>query len=313
MNAVLNLNLIEVLKASSADAFWDCIGLIPVLLAIFYIIEVVEYFYSDKIVSFAKFSKSLGPLFGALLAAIPQCGLSIIASTMYCRRFITKGTLLAVYLATSDEAIPVLLAFPLRFGVILPLILIKLLVALFAGYLIDLILPSKLDMAQVLDKNIKIERGCHSHEIVKCTKSLSREGIKDILIHPFIHTLSVTFFIFIVTFLVNALVMGFSGGGADLFDISIFKNNLIQPVIAAIFGIIPNCAVSVGITILYLKGVITFASCVSGLCAGAGLGLLVLFKNNKDKKDTAVILLLLLIISVIAGYITLLLPAVQGF
>ena len=81
-----------------------------------------------------------------------------------------------------------------------------------------------------------------------------------------------------------------------------------QPVIAAIFGIIPNCAVSVGVTVLYLKGVITFASCVSGLCAGAGLGLLILIKNNKDKKDTALILTLLLITSILAGYPTLFLP-----
>ena len=112
----------------------------------------------------------------------------------------------------------------------------------------------------------------------------------------------------LITFAINILANIFSAGGVELFNFAVFKNNFIQPVIAAIFGIIPNCAVSVGITLMYIKGVISFASCVSGLCAGAGLGLLVLIKNNESKKDTGFILLLLLVISVLAGYLTLLLP-----
>lgn len=303
MNMLLNSTLIEALKYSVVEAFRDCLGIIPVLLAIFYIIEVVEYFYSDKILHFAKLSKKAGPFLGAVFAAIPQCGLSIIASTMYCKRFITKGTLLSVYLATSDEAIPVLLASPKRAEIILPLILIKLVVALIAGYLVDLILPSK-NLMQVSDENIKMEKGCHSHEIVKNAQSAAGEGLREILIHPFIHTLSVTFFIFVVTFLVNAVIFSASAGNVSPLNFAMFKNNLLQPIITALFGMIPNCAVSVGVTIFYLKGAITFASCVSGLCAGAGLGLLVLLKNNKDKKDTALIMALLLVVSVFAGYIT---------
>ncbi len=305
MDTVLNLTLAEVLKSSLTEAFWDCIGIIPLLLLIFYLIEIVEYFYSDKILHFAKLSKKAGPFLGALFAAIPQCGLSIIASTMYCKRFITKGTLLSVYLATSDEAIPVLLASPKRVEIIVPLILIKLAVALVAGYLIDFLFPSKLDLAPLSDAKVKIEKGCHSHEIVKNSESAQGSGLRSILFHPLVHTLSVAFFIFVVTFLVNTCIFALSGGSTDSFNFSIFQNNLVQPAIAAFFGIIPNCAVSVGITILYIKGVITFASCVSGLCAGAGLGLLVLLKNNKDKKDTALILALLLAISVFAGYLTL--------
>ncbi len=306
MNMILNLTFVQTLFSALAEAFKDCIRVIPVLLAVFYIIEVVEYFYSDKILHFARLSKKAGPLLGAVFAAIPQCGLSIIASTMYCKRYITRGTLLSVYLATSDEAIPVLLASPKRIEIILPLILIKLAVALFSGYLVDLFFPSK--KTEPVEENFKMEKGCHSHEIVKNAESAAGTGLREILIHPFVHTLSVVFFIFIVTFLVNACMAWVSAGGAGLLNFSIFKNNFVQPLLTAVFGLIPNCAVSVGITILYLKGAITFASCVSGLCAGAGLGLLVLLKNNKDKKDTAFVLALLLIISVFSGYLTLLLP-----
>ena len=309
MNSVLQTTFSEVLKTSFAEAFLDCLAIIPVLFFIFFIIEVVEYFYSDKILSFSKISKKSGPLLGVILAAIPQCGLSIIASTMYTKRLITRGTLIAVYLATSDEAIPVLLASPKSIGVILPLISIKLAVALFAGYIVDLLFDSKTaspgtDCLKPGEK-IEIEKGCHSHSIVK-------EGgaarLKELFIHPVVHTLSVAFFVLLITFAINILANIFSAGGVELFTFAVFKNNFIQRVIAGIFGIIPNCAVSVGITLMYIKGVISFASCVSGLCAGAGLGLLVLIKNNESKKDTGFILLLLLVISVLAGYLTLLLP-----
>lgn len=308
------LSLNEVLQFSFSVAFKDCISIIPLLLLIFYIIEIIEFFYSDKILSFAKFSKKAGPFVGALLAVIPQCGLSIIASSMYCRRFITKGTLIAVYLATSDEAIPVLLASPGRLNIIFLLMGIKLAVALFAGYLIDFIFKSKVDFSEVQNEKIQIEKGCHSHDIIKDEdgKCNGKVGFREVFLHPLVHTLSVTFFIFAVTFLINILVYGFSSGNfSSLQNVVLLKNNFVQPVIAAIFGIIPNCAVSVGVTVLYLKGVITFASCVSGLCAGAGLGLLVLVKNNKDKKDTALILALLLITSILAGYITLFLPHIK--
>ena len=308
------LSLNEVLKYSFAEAFKDCIGLIPLLFLIFCIIEIVEHFYSDKILSFAKFSKKAGPFVGALLAAIPQCGLSIIASSMYCKRFITKGTLIAVYLATSDEAIPVLLASPNRFEIILPLIGIKLAVALFAEYWIDFIFKTDIDFSGLKNEKIKFEKGCHSHDIVKDenAKTSIMARFRELFFHPFVHTLSITFFIFAVTFLINIGVYGASSGGFDLFQNAFFnntfKNTFIQPVLAAFFGIIPNCAVSVGITVLYLNGVISFASCVSGLCAGAGLGLLVLLKNNKDKKDTALILALLLVISILTGYAAVFLP-----
>ncbi len=298
----------NILYLSFIDAIKDCLEIIPFLILIFYLIEAAEYFYSDKILE-SKFLKSkaskFGPLFGALLASIPQCGLSVIASTLYCKRFITKGTLIAVYLATSDEAVPVLIANPEGFRIVLPLILIKIMVGLIGGYLIDFIMPAKAPSDNVLEAKgeIILEKGCHSHHITKNGKENSKT---ELFLHPLIHTFSVTFFVFLLTFLINVLVSAAAldkGINASSWWINSGLLKFIEPVLAAFFGIIPNCAISVGITILYLKGAISFASCVSGLCAGAGLGILVLFKKNKDIKDTLSVIGLLLLISILAGLI----------
>ena len=298
----------NILYLSFIDAIKDCLEIIPFLLLIFYLIEAAEYFYSDKILE-SQFlrgnSAKFGPFFGVLLASIPQCGLSVIASTLYCKRFITKGTLIAVYLASSDEAVPVLIANPDGFRIVGPLILIKIIVGLIGGYLIDFILPAKTqpDNASELKEEITIEKGCHSHHI---TKSGKENGKIELFLHPLIHTLSVTFFVFLLTFLINVLVSATAldkGISASSWWINSGMLKFIEPALAAFFGIIPNCAISVGITIMYLKGAISFASCASGLCASAGLGILVLFKKNKDIKDTLSVMALLLLISILAGYV----------
>lgn len=276
------------------DAIKDTFEIIPFLLLIFYIIEVVEFFYSDKISEFSKFSKKFGPFTGAIFASIPQCGLSVVASTLYCRKLITKGTLIGVYLATSDEAIPVLLANPEGCKILIPLISIKIFVGILAGYLIDFLFPSEILHGPTVQQNdIKIEKGCHHH-------SFSREDKKELIFHPLIHTLSVSFFVLIVTFVINLV---FAGAGVDFSNLTFLSNKFVQPVLTALAGLIPNCAVSVGITVLYLKSAITFASCISGLCASAGLGILVLFKNNESKRDALWVISALFLISILTGFL----------
>lgn len=303
------MNVNSAFYISFSDAIKDTAGIIPFLLIIFFIIEIVEHFYSDKIISFVKFYKKrsfsfntlfLGSAFGAILAAIPQCGLSVIASTLYCKHIITKGMLIAIYLATSDEALPVLISNPKGYKVILPLLLIKITAGIIAGCLIDTIFPSKNTYIKSLE-DIKLEKGCHSHNIAPVDK---KETIKELIFHPIIHTLSVSFFVFLITFLINLIFAHFTQNPLSLINFGLLQNKFIQPIASVFFGIIPNCAVSVGLTIMYLKGMITFASCVSGLCAGAGLGILVLIRKNKDKKDTLNIIFLLLTASILTGIIT---------
>ena len=299
----------SVFYISFIDAIKDTAGIIPFLFLIFFIIEIVEHFYSHKIISFVKMSKNgifpcyaafLGSAFGAVFAAIPQCGFSVIASTLYCKRIITKGMLIAIYIATSDEALPVLISNPKGYKIILPLLSIKILAGIITGCFIDIFFPSKSSNNAALE-DIKLEKGCHSHNIAPSDK---KETIKELVLHPVIHTLSVLFFVFLITFFINLIFAYFTLNPLSLANFALLQNKFLQPVVAAFFGIIPNCAVSVGLTIMYLKGAISFASCVSGLCAGAGLGILVLIRKNENKKDTLNIIFILLAASILTGIIT---------
>ena len=125
------------------DAILDSVHILPLLFVVFVLIEAIEYFYSDKINHFIKHTEKASPIVGSSLAIIPQCGFSIIASTLYLKKYMTKGTLIAIYLATSDEAIPILLTQPNKVHYIIPIITVKLAVAIFAGYLIDFVLKDK--------------------------------------------------------------------------------------------------------------------------------------------------------------------------
>lgn len=319
------------------DAVFDSLKIVPFLFIIFVLIEIFEHFYSGKILSFAKLSSGFktkaGPLIGAVLASIPQCGLSVVASAIYAKKLITRGTLIAVYIATSDEAVPVLISNPGGAGAVLPLIFAKIAAGVLAGYLTDIMFKPKETLKMASIEDIQLEKGCHSHDISKenidgCMEEAKKgmgsliSKIKVLILHPFIHTLSVTFFVFIVTFLINILFFTaeakglnfglFAFGAGDTGFIKGVKE-VVQIILSAVFGIIPNCAVSVGITIMYLKGAISFASCVSGLSAGAGLGILVLIKKNEDKKDTIFIIWLLLILSILAGISLLATKIVFGF
>lgn len=276
------------------DAFIDSIHMLPFLFFIFVIIEIIEYFYSNKMTKLAKYSDKVGPLAGSLAASFPQCGFSVIASTLYTKKLITKGTLLAVYLSTSDEAIPVILAEPSKIGLVVPLLITKIIIAILAGYLIDFIIDKTSDKNQINETVLEeeVQEGCCHHHVNKPRK-------RDLLLHPLEHTLNVFIFVLIVTIGINYLVHRV--GGEENLGQYFLNDSVLQPVITAIVGLIPNCAVSIAITLMYLKGAIGFGSVISGLCSGAGLGLLVLFKKNENLKDTFKILLILLAVSIFSG------------
>ncbi len=291
------------------DAFIDTARMIPLLLAIYIAIELVEYKFGRKIREKVQKSGSAGPLVGSLSGIFPQCGFSVVATALYSQKLLTIGTLLAVYLSTSDEAIPVILSQPDRSYVILPIILTKVFIAVLAGYVIDFSFRkiNRKTLAHI-DAYAKgqDEKG-HSHESLSdeqacCGHSMDSSGKKfnprEIFFHPVKHTLKIFLFVFIVSFLINFAV--FKIGDAELGNI-FSRYGFFQPFLAALIGLIPNCAASVAITELYLKGVITYGSVIAGLCASGGLGLLVLFKEEKNKKNVFLIVSLLFSISVIAG------------
>ena len=269
------------------DAICDSIHLLPFLFIIFVLIEIIEYYYADKLNEFLKKTGRYGVAVGALAAIFPQCGFSVIASSLYSKRIITRGCLIAVYLATSDETIPILLATPAKAYLIIPIVGLKIFIGILTGYFIDFVRPSKLEVKPEEVKEEITEEGC-------CKHSLEHGSRRELFIHPLMHTLNVFAFILIITLVLNycltniALTNLISGG------------NFIQPVIAAIIGLLPNCAISIGLTLMLIKGTITFGALMAGLLSNAGLGLLVLLKNN-DFKDTLQIIFILLVISIVSG------------
>ena len=280
-----------------ADALKDSLHMLPFLFLIFVVIEVIEFFYSKKMTQLAKYSSKAGPLVGSLAASFPQCGFSVIASTLYTKGLITKGTLIAVFLSTSDEAIPVILSEPSKMYLIVPILLTKIFIGITAGYLIDFLLDQfkndDKDNEQETE-NIEVEEGCCKHHVHKPRK-------RDLLLHPLEHTVNVFIFVVLITVGLNYMVHCI--GGEENLGQYFLNDSILQPVITAIVGLIPNCAISIAITLMYLKGAIGFGSVISGLCSSAGLGLLVLLKKNTSLKDTAKIILMLLCVSIFWGIV----------
>lgn len=271
------------------DAICDSIHLIPFLFFVFLIIEILEFYYADKINDTLKRTGKGSVIVGALAAIFPQCGFSVIASSLYVDRIITRGTLIAVYLSTSDESIPILLATPSKSYLIIPIVGLKLFIGILMGYFIEFVLPEKKQTDSNATQNVEehIEEGCCKHD-------LEHGSRREIIVHPILHTINIWVFILTITLvlnysLTNIEITNFINGG-----------KLLQPIFASFIGLIPNCAISIGLTMMLIKGTISFGAAISGLLANAGLGLLVLLKNN-DFKDTLKIIFILLLISIISG------------
>jgi len=288
---------IEFLPDFLKDAMIDSLNLVPFLFLIFVLIEILEQYLTKKKHLFVFFMKKIGPLFGSLFASIPQCGFSVIASTLYTRRILSRGTLLSVYLATSDEAIPVLISDPSKIYMVLPIILIKIIIAVIVGYLVDWLVGYQAKEPQPLEHNhteIHAEGCCH-HKLSDATKT------KDFWLHPIKHTFNIFLFILIVSIILSYII-SVVGTEENLAKYCLM-NSPLQPVLVALLGLIPNCAISVAMTLLFLKHTISFGALIAGLCTSGGLGMLILYTKNNDKKDTAIILTILVAVSSIVGLI----------
>ena len=278
------------------DAILDSFHILPLLFIVFFIIELIEFFYSEKINSFMKNSEKSAPLIGSLAAIIPQCGFSVIASTLYIRRFITKGTLIGIYLATSDEAIPILLANPTHTHLVVPVVGLKLFIGILAGYLIDFILKDKKYIPIVeeadSDNDLHADEGC-------CHHSVSHRRKRELIYHPLKHTFNIFIFILLITVILNFVLTVYAEH--SVLHLLLGKVKVLEPIITAFVGLIPNCAVSIALTMLLIKGSISFGAVMSGLLSNAGLGILVLCRHNENYKDTLKIISILLCISIVSG------------
>ncbi|MEG2646073.1 MAG: putative manganese transporter [Clostridia bacterium] len=270
------------------DTLIDSIKLLPFLFLSYLLIEFIEHKSSKKLGNILKNSGKFGPVIGSILGCVPQCGFSVTASNLFSGRVITLGTLIAVFLSTSDEAIPVLLSHPNNIGLIIKIILIKLVIGLVIGTLIDFIFRTKKSLTtDVKEANEHIHQMC-SH--CDCEHGIFKSAIK--------HTISIFLFIVIVAFVLNSIIAFI--GEVNLSKI-LMLGSIFQPFIAGVIGLIPNCASSVILTELYLSGSLSIASLIAGLCAGSGLGIIVLFRVNKNLKENLKVLAIVYLSGVSVG------------
>ena len=255
-------------------ALLDTVRMVPFLLAAFLILEAVEH-YSNQYMNrmLGKVGKA-GPVVGALFGCVPQCGFSVAAANLYSGGVITLGTLLAVFLSTSDEAVLILLGHPGSGRVIGQLLLGKVLIGILFGYLTDLVLRKK-----------KEEK--HIEELCRSCGCSDHGGIVKPALR---HTIRLTVYILVFTFVLTLLLEWI---GTEALTAVLGKDAWFQPLVTAFLGLIPNCASSILITELYLAGGLSFASAMAGLCAGAGGGMAVLFRANHPMKENFAILGLL--------------------
>lgn len=264
----------------------------PFLFLTYFLIEFIEFKYGKNLRDrLQKSEKNSSVFLGSLIGAIPQCGFSVLGSALFSKRHITIGTLLAVFLSTSDEALPILLT-SRNYEIIALILLIKIIFAILFGYLIDLFLNKKLTNSEN-GISLKLETGCCGHNLEDPKKLKS-----ELFLHPILHSLKIAIYIFAITILLNSLNFFVS-----FESIIRSQNTFAQIFTVSILGLIPNCASSVLITQLYLQKIITFGAMIAGLSTGSGLGFVVLFRENKNLKENISILVLLIILGFLSGLI----------
>ena len=264
-----------------------------------FIFHVIFSFLEKKISSWINNKKSISPLLGSLFGLIPQCGFSILAADMYLKQHITMGTVVAVFIACSDEAFPIMFSDISKIHLILPMIVLKFVIGFLVGFLVDLIINNQKSKIhhhlEHCEHEKEIHVGCCKHEI----DNEKDNKIQTHIVHPLIHSLKILVYVFIVNIVFGFIIQTF---GEDTFKTFLTNSKYFGPLISILIGLIPNCASSVIIADLFLMESISFGTAVSGLIVNAGLGTIVLLKNKEKIKDTLIISGILILTALIVGY-----------
>lgn len=305
-----------------ADSVIDTLKLIPFLLVTYLAMEALEHFASNKVKEAVERAGTAGPVVGGLLGALPQCGFSAMAATLFSGRVVTAGTLVAVILSTSDEMIPVFVAHQEPASRMLAIIAIKVALGIVAGLLLDLVLRL---LHRAGDGHAHIHELCerehchceeanepdedegddehgshgghHDHEHHH-GHSHSHHGVWGIVRSACVHTAQVTAFIFLISLLFGLIIEGF---GVDSIRSMLAYHPVRATFIAALVGLIPNCGASVAIAELFLDGTLATGPMLAGLLSSGGVGLLVLWRTNADARQNAYVTLLVYGVAVLAG------------
>ena len=268
------------------DTLSDSIKLLPFLFLTYLAMEYLEHRAGSRMQHTIQRSGKWGPVIGSVLGAFPQCGFSAAASNLYAGRIITRGTLLSIYLSTSDEMLPVLISENAGIDLILKILGVKIVIGMTAALLIDYVIARS---RRGDGEELQIEHMCEQHHC-HC-----ENGIVKSALH---HTVEIFLYLLLISFILNTVIAVI---GEDFLADLVLNRPVIGELVAGAVGMIPNCAASVVITQLYLKGILRAGAMMSGLLSGAGVGILVLLRVNDRRKENAVIIGLLYASGVLAG------------
>ncbi len=286
----------DIFASALSEAALDTLKALPILYLAYLLVAYFSHSQSKNFTKILNKSKKAGPAAGAVLGCIPQCGFSSVMSDLYSRRMITLGTLMAVFLATSDEAIPIMISEPAFIVDMLILIGLKIVFALVFGYAIDLVISLFSKRKAVKSERILAEELEHSDTKEHCHK-------ENIFLDALYHTLNIMIYIFVATLIINIII---ESVGMEALTSWFGGNVYIQILLAGVIGLIPNCAASVFLVELYINGGIAFSALFAGLSVGAGVGLIVLFAKNRGKKgflQNLAIVGLLYVLGIVSGII----------
>lgn len=289
------------------DVILDALKDSLITLAVIFVLNFVISFIEEKLSNAFMKNTKVSPLIGAAVGLVPQCGFPIVAADMYQKRHITMGTLLAIFIACSDEALPIMLSDINKAWSVIPLIIIKFILGFIVGFLVDAIYTNGKNevKAKLEERETKCDTDveCNSH-VGCCDHKIEGEHgehswIHEHLIHPLLHSLKLFAYILIIN-LIFGFIIYFVG--EDAISNFLHANVWLTPIFSTLVGLIPNCASSVIITEMYIEGSIYFGAALAGLIVNAGLGMLFLFKNYKNWKNNLIILGILVAVSLIVGY-----------
>ena len=281
------------------DSLIDTAKVFPIIFLVYVLIEFIESREGTSERLEHAFSGRLSPLFGAGIGMIPQCGFSVVATRLFQDGYIYVGTLVAVYLATSDEAIPIMFSRavtePTLWLSLAVMMATKFVYATACGFLINLTQKKPTKAFDEAAHEAEHADGCCHHEITG-----DRHTAKKLLLHPFLHSLKITAYIFVINVLFGVLVEIVIG--EETLAAFLHSSVYVQPLVSAVVGLIPNCASSVLITELFADGLITFGGAIAGLAVNSGIGMAVLLRDGKHVKRAIAVILTVFALSLFLGY-----------
>lgn len=274
--------MIEIIR----DALHDSLPLIPFLFITYLVMGILEHAASDRPKKFIRDAGKFGPIWGSLIGAFPQCGFSAAASYFYIGRVLTLGTLISIYMSTSDEMLPILISEKVAPSTILKIMVVKIIIGMISGFFIELL------FGWMARRNKTPREFIHQNEISSCSCGGS------VFVEALIHAVKVFFFILVISLIIGVAIDFI--GEESLYHL--FSDiPVLGEAVAGLVGLIPNCAASVVVTQLYVDGIIGSGPMISGLLVSAGVGLLVLFKENRHVHENITIVILLYVAGVSWG------------